>query len=63
MFVDYKDRKCTDVLCLLLFVAFWAGMFVIAGIGFRMVRWGFDVVGAATSVSLLLTALFAAPVV
>jgi hypothetical protein len=32
------SRKCTDVLCLLLFVAFWAGMFVIAGIGFAHVR-------------------------
>ncbi len=26
-----KDRKCRDVLCLLFFLAFWAGMFVVCG--------------------------------
>lgn len=28
-------RKCTDVLCLLLFVGFWIGMIIIAGIGYK----------------------------
>mmetsp|Transcript_25196 Transcript_25196/g.47612 ORF Transcript_25196/g.47612 Transcript_25196/m.47612 type:complete len:723 (+) Transcript_25196:109-2277(+) len=29
-----RDRKCTDVLFLLVFVGFWIGMFVIGGVGF-----------------------------
>lgn len=27
-------RKCRDVLCLMLFIAFWAGMFIICGVAF-----------------------------
>ena len=38
IFVDSKDRKCTDVLFCLLFIAFWAGMIVIAAIAFSLVR-------------------------
>ena len=37
VFVDEKDRKCTDVLCLVLFIVFWVGMFIIAGIGISQV--------------------------
>jgi choline transporter-like protein 2/4/5 len=29
------NRKCTDVLCLLFFLAFWVGMIVIAAIGYK----------------------------
>ncbi|MEW5314523.1 MAG: hypothetical protein WDW38_006015 [Sanguina aurantia] len=29
-----KKRRCRDILCLLIFVAFWAGMFIVAGIAF-----------------------------
>ncbi len=28
-------RRCRDVLCLLFFIAFWAGMFVICGVAFK----------------------------
>ncbi|GAX82666.1 hypothetical protein CEUSTIGMA_g10092.t1 [Chlamydomonas eustigma] len=28
-------RKCRDVLCLLLFIAFWAGMFLVCGIAYQ----------------------------
>ena len=38
IFVDSEDRKCTDVLFCLLFIAFWAGMVVIAAIAFSLVR-------------------------
>ena len=38
VFVAHKDRKCTDVLCLVLFICFWVGMIVIAAIGFAGVR-------------------------
>lgn len=31
----YEDRKCRDVLFLLLFLAFWAGMFIVCGLAFR----------------------------
>jgi hypothetical protein len=27
-----QDRKCRDVVCLLLFIVFWIGMFIIAGV-------------------------------
>jgi hypothetical protein len=37
-FTEAKDRKCTDVLCLLLFVLFWGGMAAIAVVGFKQVR-------------------------
>jgi hypothetical protein len=30
-----QQRSCRDVLCLLIFIAFWAGMFVICGIAVR----------------------------
>ena len=36
-FTDDKDRKCTDVLCLLLFALFWGGMAAIAAIAFAQV--------------------------
>eukprot|EP00164_Ancoracysta_twista_P009652 GFYU01014362.1.p1 GENE.GFYU01014362.1~~GFYU01014362.1.p1 ORF type:complete len:634 (+),score=225.77 GFYU01014362.1:114-2015(+) len=29
-----EQRKCTDVLFLILFIAFWIGMFAVAGVGF-----------------------------
>ncbi|PNH05032.1 Choline transporter-like protein 2, partial [Tetrabaena socialis] len=29
------NRRCRDILCLLLFIVFWAGMFVICGIAFK----------------------------
>lgn len=30
-----ENRKCRDVLFLLFFIAYWAGMFVVCGIAFR----------------------------
>ncbi|KAK1946620.1 Choline transporter-like protein 5 [Phytophthora citrophthora] len=30
-----NDRGCTDILCLLLFVVFWIGMIIIAGVGYK----------------------------
>lgn len=39
-FTEDKDRKCTDVLCLLLFVLFWGGMAAIAAVGFKQVMSG-----------------------
>ncbi len=38
VFLEAKDRKCTDVLFCLLFIFFWVGMIVIAGIAFAQVR-------------------------
>ena len=29
-----SNRKCTDLLCLILFLVFWMGMLIIAGVGF-----------------------------
>jgi hypothetical protein len=46
VFVDTKDRKCTDVLFCLLFIVFWIGMIIIAGFAFRNVR---SVVSAAAA--------------
>ena len=40
IFTEDKDRKCTDVLCLLLFIVFWGGMVAIAAVGFSQVRGG-----------------------
>ena len=40
IFKEDKDRKCTDVLCLLLFLVFWCGMAAIAAVGFSQVRSG-----------------------
>jgi hypothetical protein len=37
IFKEDKDRKCTDVLCLLLFLLFWGGMVAIAIVGFKLV--------------------------
>jgi choline transporter-like protein 2/4/5 len=30
-----RDRKCRDVLCTLIFVAFWGGMLLVAAIGLQ----------------------------
>jgi hypothetical protein len=30
-----ENRRCRDVLFLLLFIAYWAGMFVVCGIAFQ----------------------------
>lgn len=38
VFVEGKDRKCTDVIFCLAFLAFWIGMIVIAAIAFSLVR-------------------------
>lgn len=37
VFVPSADRKCTDVLFLLLFLLFWAGMAAIAIVAFTQV--------------------------
>jgi hypothetical protein len=34
-----ENRKCRDVLFLLVFAAYWAGMFVVAGIAFQQGDW------------------------
>ena len=30
-----EGRKCTDVLCLIIFILFWIGMFVVASVGYN----------------------------
>jgi hypothetical protein len=37
VFVPAKDRKCTDALFCLLFIAFWCGMIAIAVVAYTMV--------------------------
>lgn len=44
MFEDHlqgmvENRKCRDVLFLLFFIAYWAGMFVVCGIAFQEGKW------------------------
>lgn len=35
-----QDRRCTDILCLIIFIAFWVGMFIIGGYAFN--KGGFE---------------------
>lgn len=39
VFVPNEERKCTDVLFCIVFIAFWAGMIAIAAVAFSSVRW------------------------